>query len=240
VTIPAAGASAETNRRVPQRPHRPPEMVIFDCDGVLVDSEILVIAQEVELLRSVGIAVTADDVAERYTGRSDASVFAELRDSGIALPDDFEERWTGCADRALGQGLEPVDGIAALLGRLSLPRCVASSSLPARIDRSLTLAGLHGLVGPHVFSTALVPRGKPAPDIFLYAAAQMHVVPETCVVVEDSPYGVIGALAAGMDVIGFTGARHCTPSTTARLAAAGAPRIANHIEELAMMLEVDL
>jgi beta-phosphoglucomutase-like phosphatase (HAD superfamily) len=199
---------------------------------------VLVIAEEVAMLGSIGIDVTADDVAERYTGRSDASVFAELRGSGIALPDDFEDRWTGCAERALARGLLPVAGIADLLTRLSLPRCVASSSLPERIDRSLTLAGLHGLVGPHVFSTALVARGKPAPDIFLYAAAQMRTAPEACVVVEDSPYGVTGALAAGMDVIGFTGAGHCTPATTARLAAAGATRIATSSDELASMLGI--
>jgi beta-phosphoglucomutase-like phosphatase (HAD superfamily) len=190
------------------------------------------------MLGSIGIDVTADDVAERYTGRSDASVFAELRASGIALPGDFEDRWTGCAERALARGLLPVAGIADLLTQLSLPRCVASSSLPARIDRSLTLAGLHGLVGPHVFSTALVARGKPAPDIFLYAAAQLRTAPEACVVVEDSPYGVTGALAAGMDVIGFTGAGHCTPATTARLAAAGATRIATSSDELASMLGI--
>ena len=215
-----------------------PELVIFDCDGVLVDSEVLVIAEEVAMLRSIGIDVTADDVAERYTGRSDASVFSELRASGTTLPDDFESRWTGCAERALSRGLQPVDGMAELLARLSSARCVASSSLPARIDRSLAAAGLHELVGPHVFSTALVANGKPAPDIFLHAAAVMGVAPEACVVVEDSPYGVTGAIAAGMDVVGFTAAGHCTPATTARLLAAGAPRIATSSEELASMLGV--
>jgi beta-phosphoglucomutase-like phosphatase (HAD superfamily) len=214
------------------------QLVIFDCDGVLVDSEVLIIAEEVELLCSVGIAVTADDVAERYTGRSDASIFAELRGDGVALPDDFEARWTGCAQRALSRGLRPVNGMDELLARLSLPRCVASSSVPERIDHSLRLAGLHQLVGPHVFSTTLVAHGKPAPDIFLLAASQLGVSPAACVVVEDSPYGVTGALAAGMDVIGFTAAGHCSPATTARLLAAGAPRIAASAAELASMLEV--
>jgi beta-phosphoglucomutase-like phosphatase (HAD superfamily) len=216
-----------------------PELVIFDCDGVLVDSEVLVIAEEVEVLGSIGIEVTAAQIAERYTGRSDASVFADLRASGVGLPDDFESRWTGCAERALSRGLRPVDGIADLLARLALPRCVASSSVPARIDRSLSAAGLHDLVGPHVFSTSLVANGKPAPDIFLHAAAAMGVSPGACVVVEDSPFGVTGAIAAGMDVIGFTAAGHCTPETTERLFAAGATRIASSSVELASMLGIE-
>jgi beta-phosphoglucomutase-like phosphatase (HAD superfamily) len=201
VTAPAADALDEVDGRAWREERVEAELVIFDCDGVLVDSEVLVIAEEVAMLGSIGIDVTADDVAERYTGRSDASVFAELRASGIALPGDFEDRWTGCAERALARGLLPVAGIADLLTQLSLPRCVASSSLPARIDRSLTLAGLHGLVGPHVFSTALVARGKPAPDIFLRAAERLGVQPASCVVLEDSAPGIRAALAAGMTPI---------------------------------------
>ena len=215
-----------------------PALIIFDCDGVLVDSEVLEHAVDAELLAPHGYRATVDELIDRFVGiaRRDmyATVFAEL---GHDLPPGLlEERerlvWERCrADLAAVAGVH-----AALDGLRGVRKCVASSSTPEKLDLKLRSTGLTPYFAPHVFSTALVARGKPAPDIYLHAADAVGVPAADCIVVEDSPHGVTGARAAGMTVYGFTGAGHTTSALAAALRAAGAHHIVAAMTDLPKLL----
>ncbi len=204
-----------------------PELIVFDCDGVLVDSEVIVIEVEAELLTEAGFPITPREVADRYVGLSYPDMMAGLRrDFGRDVPDGLSEQIQASALAAFPDRLGPVRGIPEFLAELELPRCVASSSALDRVRLSLDLAGLVDHFDPeHVFSSQMVDRGKPAPDLFLLAAERLGVPPAGCLVIEDSPHGVTAALAAGMDVVGFVGGLHAGPSLRARLEAAGAPTV---------------
>jgi HAD superfamily hydrolase (TIGR01509 family) len=184
-------------------------LVVFDCDGVLVDSEGLSARSTAVVLQDLGLAIDAPTVLRRFMGKSDRSMCEALAaETGIAFPPDIQERLDGAALELSARELQAMPGIADLLRGLTLPRCVASSSTPERIQRSLQLTGLWDLLQPFVFSATMVARGKPAPDLFLHAARSMGAVPERCVVVEDSTAGVEAGKAAGMTVIGFVGGTH--------------------------------
>ena len=214
----------------------PFDLVIFDCDGVLVDSELLSVKADAACLAEDGIVLSEDEILERYTGISVAGMLADLEQRhGRALP-DFAQRHYEHVSALFAAGLCAIAGVEAVIDGLSCRACVASSSTPDRLTMALTKVGLHGRFHPHIFSAAMVARGKPAPDLFLYAAAQMSVPPARCVVIEDSLPGVAAAVAAGMIPVGFTGGSHCRPGHTARLAAAGAIRVAATIPELATVL----
>ncbi len=183
-----------------------PELVIFDCDGVLVDSER--IAQRVcaEVLHECGWAITQAELVDRFLGRSYSHFATAVRQHlGDALPADCEVRLDDRGKAAFEAELAPVDGIVEVLDRLSLPTCVASSGSHEKLRRNLGLVGLYERFQGHIFSADDVAHGKPEPDLFLHAAEQMNVRPEACVVVEDSKYGVQAARAAGMRVIGYAG-----------------------------------
>ena len=137
---------------------------------------------------------------------------------------DFADTLRVRVAAAFDAELAPIAGVEAALAALPYRRCVASSSAPERLRHSLSLTGLLHWFEPHVFSATQVARGKPAPDLFLFAAASMQAAPATCVVIEDSVPGVQAAVAAGMRVIGFTGGGHCRPGHAERLRAAGAAR----------------
>lgn len=201
--------------------------VIFDCDGVLVDSEVIVIEVEAGLLTAAGFPITADEIAERYVGLSYPDMMDGLRRSfGRSVPPGLSASIQQAAIDAFPGRLEPVQGMRRFLEDLDRPRCVASSSALDRVRLSLRLTGLDRFFDPsHIFSAEMVSNGKPAPDLFLMAADRLGVKPENCVVIEDSPHGVTAALAAGMDVIGFVAGRHARPSLVDRLAAAGATTI---------------
>ncbi len=200
-----------------------PELVIFDCDGVLVDSEIISFQVEAAAFAGIGIPLTAEDLLRRFVGTSSAGMFAIIeREHGRKLPADFGAQVSAQIRAAFDRGLKAIPGIAELLAGLALPKCVASSSDPDRIRHSLGLAGIRDHFEPHIFSATQVERGKPAPDLFLFAAGQMGAAPERCLVIEDSVPGVTAARAAGMTVLGFSGAGHCRPGHDARLRAAGA------------------
>ena len=185
-----------------------PELVIFDCDGVLIDSEVISAGVLVELAAEAGIAFDAAHVREHFLGRSFPAVAQSIRDDfGIPLPADFEARYRARLLERFESELRPTQGIVKLLARLAVPACVATSSSPPRAARSLAIAGLDGFL-PHVFTASLVPRGKPAPDLFLHAAAAMGVPPERCLVIEDSRPGLLAARAAGMEAAYFTGGSH--------------------------------
>jgi HAD superfamily hydrolase (TIGR01509 family) len=182
------------------------ELVIFDCDGVLIDSERLAVKVDVAVLRELGWPLTEAEVIERFVGRSDkdgrAMIEAHL---GRNLPDDFAETVEHRYREAFATALTPVDGVLEALDRISLPMCVASSATHDHLRYTLGLTDLYERFVGRIFSAEDVTNGKPAPDLFLHAAGRMGVAPAACVVVEDSRYGVQAARAAGMRVLAFAG-----------------------------------
>jgi HAD superfamily hydrolase (TIGR01509 family) len=183
----------------------PPDLVIFDCDGVLVDSESIAADLEVEMFAEIGMPMTADEIRERFLGRSSAYTNAAIVEHLGALPDGWEENWERRYYEALRERLRPVDGVAEALDRITAPVCVASSSRRKSIALKLELCGLADRFGDRVFSAEQVAHGKPAPDLFLFAAQRLGAQPSRCAVVEDSPVGVQAARAAGMRAFAYTG-----------------------------------
>lgn len=184
-------------------------LVIFDCDGVLVDSETISVAVLVDVLQAEGLPVDAPFVYRHFLGRSMDAVRNVLRtEFDYALRQDVLEIIRERMTARLTSELRPVPGVAATLNRLNLKKCVASSSRPERIRLSLRLTALLGFFEPDIFSASMVSVGKPAPDLFLLAARQMGFAPERCTVIEDSPAGVEAAKRAGMQVFGFIGGAH--------------------------------
>jgi HAD superfamily hydrolase (TIGR01509 family) len=180
------------------------ELVIFDCDGVLVDSERLAVRTEVEVLAELGWPLSERDVIERFVGRSAAYMRSAIEHQ-LGHPIDFERLFMQRHDEVFERELRAVDGVAALLDALTAPVCVASSGTPARIRHSLELVGLADHFGDRVFSASEVAHGKPAPDLFLHAAASMGAAPARCAVIEDSVPGVAAGCAAGMTVFAYAG-----------------------------------
>ncbi|TCP85082.1 HAD superfamily hydrolase (TIGR01509 family) [Rhizobium sp. PP-CC-2G-626] len=186
-----------------------PELVIFDCDGVLVDSEPLSIDVLVRVLRTAGVEMDADEATERFLGKSLMTMTKILHDDfGLQVDEPFLEDMRRDLYHRFETELQPIAGIAGVLDHLEVPRCVASSSQMERIRLSLTITGLIDRLDPHIFSATMVTNGKPAPDLFLHAARVMGVATDTCIVIEDSPAGIVAAKAAGMRVFAFTGASH--------------------------------
>jgi HAD superfamily hydrolase (TIGR01509 family) len=183
---------------------RPPDLVIFDCDGVLVDSEPIAIKLDLVLLERVGLKLTEQELIDRFLGRSESVLHEEIAAHlGHPLDPEVKEEFHQLHTEMLERELKPVPGVVDALARLQRPTCVASSSTPESLYRKLTLTGLYEQFEGHIFSAVEVPNGKPAPDLFLYAAHQMGVEPNRCVVVEDSQYGVLAARAAGMHVYAY-------------------------------------
>jgi HAD superfamily hydrolase (TIGR01509 family) len=184
----------------------PLQLVIFDCDGVLVDSEGLASELEVELFAEIGMPMTATEIAERFLGRSPAFVNAAIAEHlGGSLPAGWERYWEGRYQAALTERLRPIPGVAEALERITLPVCVASSSGPQSIAFKLSLCGLADRFGDRIFSATQVRHGKPAPDLFLLAADRLNADPARCAVIEDSPVGVQAGRAAGMRTFAYAG-----------------------------------
>jgi HAD superfamily hydrolase (TIGR01509 family) len=201
------------------------ELVIFDCDGVLIDSEIISCRCAAELLRDAGIAVSTDDIVARFVGMPRRDMLRTLSgETGVRLPGDLEARLGETIVRRFETELRAIDGVGPAIAALDRPVCVASGSDVPYIRRALALTGLAGLFrDDRLFSASMVKRGKPAPDVFLHAADRLGVAPAACVVIEDSVAGVQGAVAAGMTVLGFTGGlHHANGDAAAGLARAGA------------------
>jgi len=184
-------------------------LVIFDCDGVLVDSEPLALGLLVDSLDGIGIKIDLADAQRRFLGRSLTAVCEMIReDFGVSVPEDTLSHMRTELNDLFRRELKPIEGVAAMLGRLEPARCVASSSQPDRIRLSLRVTGLLDHFKPNIFSATMVKRGKPAPDLFLFAASRMGVAPEAVLVIEDSPAGIVAARRAGMHAFGFTGGSH--------------------------------
>lgn len=213
------------------------DLVIFDCDGVLIDSELLACRVDAEVLTEGGFPITAEEIARRFVGRSAIQMFAEIEAGfGRPLPVSLRAELKARLNAALAEEVEAMPGIRDLLDRLSAPACVASSSDPARLEVSLGRAGLYDRFHPHIYSAVQVERGKPAPDLFLHAAERLGAAPAACVVIEDSPPGIVAGIAAGMTVIGFAGGGHCGPDHAATLRAAGAGRVVSSMADLQGLL----
>ncbi len=185
------------------------ELVIFDCDGVLIDSEIISANILVEQINRLGLDVDFRYVQQNFLGRSFPRVVRLIREQfGLQLPADFEDNYRSELLRNFETGLVVMPGVEQVIDTLAVAYCVATSSSPKRVRRSLELVGLLDRFRDRMFTASQVANGKPAPDLFLHAAAQMAVEPSKCLVVEDSFSGLDAARAAGMTVWHFTGGSH--------------------------------
>jgi HAD superfamily hydrolase (TIGR01509 family) len=182
------------------------ELVIFDCDGVLVDSDRLAVRVDARVITEAGWPITEAEVIERFLGRSDTDQIAEIESHlGRALPSDWLEQCEHLYREVFETELRAVEGVPELLASLDLPNCVASSGSQEKMRYTLSKTGLYSFFQGRIFSVSEVTRGKPAPDLFLYAAARMNTDPARCAVVEDSSVGVAAARAAGMWAFGYAG-----------------------------------
>jgi HAD superfamily hydrolase (TIGR01509 family) len=198
-------------------------VIIFDCNGVLVDGEQISAEVAAEEFTRAGFAMTPQVVARFFTGRRAKDMVADVETAtGRKLPADFFSVLTAATLRRLREELRPTPHATYALSWLRGPKCVASSATLDRIRVSLETTGLMRFFVPNLFSANHVPRGKPAPDLFLHAAARMGTDPRDCIVVEDSPVGVAAAVAAGMTTVGFVGGSHAPAQLPAQLTAAGA------------------
>jgi HAD superfamily hydrolase (TIGR01509 family) len=203
--------------------------IIFDCDGVLVDSEVLALEVEMKALAEVDLFYDGGEFRARFMGMSNTAFFNALEADhrirhGRDLPEGFREM---CHARYQAEWyrLTEVPGARAAVERVTLPKAVASSSTRDALARKLKQTDLWSLFEPHIYSADHVARAKPAPDLFLYAAEALAITPARCLVLEDSANGVAAARAAGMPVWGFTGGGHIDDACGARLMNAGAERL---------------
>ncbi len=202
------------------------ELIIFDCDGVLVDSEVLSCRCLMHQLRRHGIEADLDFIFENFLGRSVRAVTQHYRGQGRSISQDFPVELRERVRRSFAASLRPIADVASLLRGLDTPFCAASSSELERIEFSLALTGLAEFFAGRIFSAEMVPRGKPEPDLFLHAAARMGADPRKVLVIEDSVSGVEAGKAAGMAVWGFLGGSHYAGREgAALLTAAGADRV---------------
>ncbi|AXA70365.1 phosphoglycolate phosphatase [Achromobacter insolitus] len=217
-----------------------PSLVIFDCDGVLIDSEIIAARAQSRALAAHGIAITPEEAARRFAGIPDADMWQTLQqESACSLPEGFAREYADGLAATFRQELRALPGaletVRALRER-GLQVCVASSSTPPKLEAALKLVGLWDEFAPHVFSTAQVAHGKPAPDVFLFAARQMRAAILDCVVVEDSVPGVRAARAARMRAVGYVGASHNGPDQRQRLLDEGASDVIDDLRRLPELL----
>ena len=208
-------------------------VVIFDCNGVLVDSEPLATAIVSQEFMRAGFPLTPEVVARYFTGRRPADMFAEVEAAARRrLPPNFAETVASVVLRRFRKELRATHHAAYALSWLRGPKCVASSSSHERIRVSLESTGLIRFFEPNLFSASDVSNGKPAPDLFLHVAGQLHVSPNACIVVEDSAVGVAAGVAAGMTVIGFVGGSHAGSQLGTVLRAAGARSVISDLRAL--------
>jgi HAD superfamily hydrolase (TIGR01509 family) len=221
------------------------DLIIFDCDGVLIDSEILSNRAEVELLKSFGIEFELGYYMAQFVGKSTKDVLKTIEAShSVQLPAEFRRLAEKQIFTAFKTELQPIPGIFELIDSIAsrhacandIAKCIASSSSLSRLDITLKITGLLDKFAPHIFSAEQVSRGKPAPDLFLFAANKMQVSPDRCIVIEDSPYGVRAGVQAGMAVLGFTGGSHIQPGHAARLLDEGAIDICSDMSQVSNWL----
>ena len=195
--------------------------MIFDCDGVLVDSDRISLRIQAERLAALGLPITYEDCVREFLGLGMPATLRRVEEwLGRPLPDGWEAELDAAVEEAFRRELRPVPGIVEALDEITLPTCVASSGSHEKLTLTLGLTGLYERFAGRIFSADEVERGKPDPDLFFYAAERMGTVPERCIVIEDSPWGVAAAVAAGMSVLGY--AADAEPRAVAGLSDAGA------------------
>jgi HAD superfamily hydrolase (TIGR01509 family) len=182
----------------------PAGLVIFDCDGVLVDSDRISLRIQAEHITALGMPTTYEDCVRDFLGLGRPGTVRILEERhGGPLPEGWEEELDAAVHAAFRRELRPVDGIVSALDQIAIPICVASSGSQEKMRLTLGLTGLRERFEGRIFSADKVERGKPAPDLFLFAAARMGAAPEDCIVVEDSPIGAAAARSAGMRALGY-------------------------------------
>ena len=203
-----------------------PDLIIFDCDGVLVDSEVLSCRCLSKVLASYGIDLGLDQALDLFLGRSMTAVVEHYAALGRPIPEQFSAELTAGVRAAFTSALCPIEGVSSILEGLQIPHCVASSSDVDRVSLSLSLTGLALHFDNRLYTSQMVERGKPAPDLFLHAAERMQADPRRTLVIEDSISGVAAGKAAGMTVWGFVGGSHYqSRDGKAILREAGADRV---------------
>jgi HAD superfamily hydrolase (TIGR01509 family) len=212
--------------------------VIFDCDGVLVDSEPLVNRLESDLVTQLGIPCTPEDASRRFKGKTVSGVAESLEaELGRPLSKDWIYDWGMATALGFVRELRAIEGVEAVVRALSerrVPIAVASQSPPARVELSLRLCKLDSYFGPHVYTASMVARPKPAPDLYLITADRLGVAPSECVVIEDSPTGVRAAVSAGMTCFGYAASE-----AESGLRAAGATKVFRAMPMLLDLLRSD-
>ena len=214
-----------------------PDLIIFDCDGVLVDSEMIANRLLAEHLTKCHFPITAEGCKDRFIGYSIINIIAEVRSEGVDLPNDFEPFLKQSDQAVFAAELEAISGVANTLSQLTQSKCVASSGAPDKIQRNLTLTGLIDFFEPdHLFSTHMVKKPKPAPDLFLHAAKHFDTHPKNCLVIEDTTLGIQAGFAAGMTVFGFVGGSHCDEAYVAHLKKTGVKTVFNQMNTLSTLI----
>lgn len=211
------------------------ELTIFDCDGVLVDSEIIAAKVESKLLNEAGYPISVEEMGERFAGMTWKNILLSVeKEIDIPLSASLLDKSETLLDQRLAREVKIIEGVSFALSRIEGPRCICSNSSVHRLDSMLTKVGLKEQFAPNIFSAKeLGPdRVKPKPDIYLHALSQMGVAAKKAVVVEDSVHGVHAARDAGIRVIGFTGASHTYPSHADRLTDAGAETVISRMVDL--------
>lgn len=213
------------------------DLIIFDCDGVLIDSELLANRSEVEFLKTFGIEFALDDYMNRFVGKNTKDVLKGIELlHGVKLSENDWKLVDENTFKVFQTELKSTTGIFELLASTEKSKCVASSSSIERLDLTLNITGLLDRFSPNIFSAEQVDRGKPAPDLFLFAADRMQVHPNRCVVIEDSLTGVRAGVAAGMTVLGYTGGSHIQPGHDAKLLAEGAIEVFSQMSQISNWL----
>lgn len=216
------------------------DLILFDCDGVLVDSEIIAAEVESKLLRDSGFDITAEDMCIRFAGMDWKSILLTIeKESDIPVSAQLLDKSEKLLDAALSRRVKMIEGVPYALAKLAERRCICSNSSSPRLDLMLTKVGLKPFFEGHVYSAKdLGPdRTKPRPDIYIHGAKQFDADPSRCLVIEDSVHGVHAARAAGMRVIGFTGGSHTYPTHADRLTDAGAETVIARMVELPQMVD---
>lgn len=213
------------------------QAVIFDCDGVLVDSEVIYGAVEREHLSAIGLEYDELTYRQRFTGLNNPDFYRALHMDYAVLdkgpfPDSFRQSLTSAIQVRIDEELRTIEGIEELLDSLKRPMAVASSSSPKSLAKKLRQTKLDRWFDGHVYSGENVENGKPAPDLFLLAANQLGVDPSRCIVVEDSVNGVKAGRSAGMVVWGFTGGGHADPDLGKRLTDNGADEVFESFKDM--------
>jgi HAD superfamily hydrolase (TIGR01509 family) len=216
------------------------DLILFDCDGVLVDSEIIAAEVESKLLRDSGFDITAEDMCIRFAGMDWKSILLTIeQEADIPISAQLLDKSEKLLDAALARRVKMIEGVPFALSKLREQRCICSNSSTPRLDLMLTKVGLKPFFEGHIYSAKdLGPdRTKPRPDIYIHGAKQFDAYPSRCLVIEDSVHGVHAARAAGMRVIGFTGGSHTYPTHADRLIDAGAETVIARMVELPQMVE---